>query len=754
MKENQKYKRIIQVLSLLALLMIPLYLLFQMYVFPQEDSSGTKEPQYVGGNLCLECHQKEFEDWKGSDHDLAMTEATAEFVLGDFSDVEITRKGQTHKAFKKGDDFFVLTDGPDGKMQEYLIKYTFGHYPLQQYLVEFEEGRLQTLALTWNSKDSIWYYMADSVYRDMNVNHENWLHWTNQSQNWNSMCADCHSTNLKTGYQHESQSYNTTWSEIDVSCEACHGPASEHMVWAEKPEYLRDREAKMGLSVQTSNIDNEAFVNICARCHSRRSSLSDYAPHDKSIYNHMIPVLPVEPQFHIDGQILDEDYVFASFTQSKMYMNDVQCNDCHNVHSGQLILEGNALCLQCHQADTYDSPQHHFHKAKGEDGKGLISEAGVFYDVGSGTECINCHMHGQNYMGVDYRRDHSFRIPRPDLTKKLGSPNACNQCHTQETADWAQSYIEKWHGSSRPFQYGEAFHNANLETLGSNEQLIKMIEDELYPLNIRSAAIMYLGQQSHPRTKEIIYQSLKSIHPLIRIYSIRKMDVQDPDDLEQLFPLLYDETKAVRIEMASKLALIPAEYIPEKHKEMLQKNGEEYLEVLEFNSDFPLGKYNLGNYYYNRADYKNAEKYYLMALEQDQELHQLKMNLAIMYSGIGRAVEAEELLANYIEAVPEDYSAYYNYGLILAENKKYKESLKYLEIASDELPYNSRVDYNIAMLYEFEKDLMKTELYLLKALKKENSETNYSNLYQFYNRTQQQKKAEKLAEEIRTVFGE
>ncbi len=753
MNENQKYKRIIQVLSILALLMIPLYLLLQIYVFNNNDSE-TEEPQFVGGQTCIECHQTEYDDWTGSDHDLAMTEATEEFVIGDFSDVEIPRNGMIHKAYKKGKDFFVLTDGENGTLQEFQVKYTFGHYPLQQYLVEFEEGRLQTLALTWNSRDTNWYYMADSVYRDMNVNHENWLHWTNQSQNWNSMCADCHSTNLKTGYQHESQSYNTTWSEIDVSCEACHGPASQHLTWAEKPEYLRSREDKMGLSVQTSGIDNEAYVNVCARCHSRRSSLSDYTPHDQSIYNHMIPVLPVEPQFHIDGQILDEDYVFASFTQSKMYMNDVKCNDCHNVHSGKLILPGNALCLQCHQADTYDSPQHHFHKAKGEIGEGLISEAGEFFDVGSGTECINCHMHGQNYMGVDYRRDHSFRIPRPDLTKKLGTPNACNQCHTKETPDWAQSYIEKWHGQSRPFQFGEALYDANLQTLDSDEQLIKMIEDELYPLNIRSAAILYLGNQSKEEIKAIIYQSLKSIHPLIRIYSIRKLDVQDPADLEQLFPLLYDETKAVRIEIASKLAQIPAEYIPEKHQEMLQKNSEEYLEVLEFNSDFPLGKYNLGNYYYNKSNYSNAEKYYLMALEQDQELHQLKMNLAIMYSSIGKPEKAENLLSEYIASVPEDYSAYYNYGLILAENKKYEESLYYLKIASEQLPENSRVDYNIAMLYEFDKDFKKTEFYLIKAIQKQKNETNYSNLYQFYNRTQQQVKAEKLAAEIRSVFGE
>ncbi len=750
MKENQKFKRIIRVLIIIAVLVIPVYIIIHTFVFQEVDEQT--EIVYVGGSTCIECHQKEYDDWKGSDHDLAMDEANAETVVGDFSGVDLVRNEKTHKCYKKGEDFFVITDGPEGEMQEYQIKYVFGHYPLQQYLVEFEEGRLQTLALTWNSRDSVWYYMADSVYKGGDVDHTNWLHWSNQSQNWNSMCADCHSTNLKIGYNHKNNTYNTSWSEIDVSCEACHGPASEHLKWAEKPEYLRSGEPKMGLSVQTSNISTEAFVNICARCHSRRASLSDFAPHDESIYNHMIPVLPVEPQFYIDGQIKEEDYVFASFTQSRMYMNDVKCNDCHNMHSGKLILEGNALCLQCHQADTYDRPSHHFHKGKGEEGEALISEAGEFFDVGSGTECINCHMHGQNFMGVDYRRDHSFRVPRPDLSIALGSPNACNQCHTKESPAWAQEYIEKWHGSSRPFQYGQAFHQANLGSLNSDEQLMKIIDDELYPLNIRAAAIMYLGQQSDTSVKETIYRALQSIHPLIRIYGIRKLDVQDPEDLEHLFPLLYDETKAVRIETATKLAQVPENYIPAKHKEMLKANSKEYLEVMEFNGDFPTGKYNLGNYYYNRGDNINAEKYYLMALEQDTELHQIKMNLAILYSKIGNSTRAEELLFDYVDAVPDDYSAYYNLGLILAENKKYDEALKYLEIASEQLPNNSRVDFNIAMIYEFGKDIEKTESFLLKAVKKRGDESNYSNLLQFYQRTQQSAKANKIAKEIKAVF--
>lgn len=748
MNQHHTYKKIIRIFSYLALLLIPAYLFVKIFVLSPNDQKIV-EPSYVGASTCIECHKKEFEDWKGSDHDLAMDTASNSSVIGNFNNAEIKRGDQIHQAYKKGDDFFVWTDGDDGKMKEYQVKYTFGYYPLQQYLVELEESRLQTLALTWNSLDSNWYYMADSVYKDMSVNHENWLHWTNQSQNWNSMCADCHSTNLQMGYDIEKNSYHTTYSEIDVSCEACHGPASEHLKWADKPIYLRSSAVNWGLSVQTSNIDNETYVNLCARCHSRRSSFTDYEPHNQSIYNHMLPVLPVEPLYHIDGQILEEDYVFASFTQSKMFMNDVKCNDCHNVHSGKLILDGNALCLQCHQADTYDTPLHHFHKGTGEPGEGLTSSAGLFFDVGSGAECINCHMHGQNYMGVDYRRDHSFRIPRPDLTEKLGSPNACNQCHTQKSASWSQEYIEKWYGSSRPYQYGEAFHDANIEKEGSDAQLRKMMSEELYPMNIRVAAMMYIGDQSIAENKEAIYLALQHIHPLMRIYAIRKLIVYNADDLDKLFPLLYDETRAVRIELASKLGTVPGEYIPEKYKKPFENISQEYLDMLVYNGDFPVGKYNLGNYYYNHSDFENAEKYFLKALEQDEELHEIKTNLAVLYSSMGQPAKSEILLKDYLQHNPKNYSTYYNLGLILAENKKYEESLEYLIIASENMPYNSRVDYNIAMMYEFFKDLEKTEFYLKKAIEKDPNQDNYSNLYQFYTRTQQTAKALKLEDVIR-----
>ena len=749
MINQDKYNKIKSILTIVILLLLPAYLLKQTYF--SETSKNTKiQSEYIGKEACIECHQAEYKDWTGSDHDLAMDYATDSTVLGDFNSAVLLRGDQSHKAYKKDNKFFVFTDGDDGKMQEYEVKYVFGHTPLQQYLVEFEGGRLQTLALTWNSRDNNWYYMADSVYKGMSVTHNNWLHWTNQAQNWNSMCADCHSTNLKKGYNHNTNTYNTTWSEIDVSCEACHGPASKHIEWANLAEYARKDFFNFGLPIQTSGIDNHQYIDNCARCHSRRSIMGDFDAHSKSIYNHIIPAVPSPPNWHIDGQIKEEDYVYASFTQSRMYMEDVACNDCHNVHSGKLILEGNALCLQCHKANDYDTPNHTFHKSYGEEGESVTSNAGVKFEVGSGTECINCHMHGQNFMGVDYRRDHSFRIPRPDLSDVNGTPNACNQCHKDKSNKWSSNYIVKWFGESRPFQYGEAFSAANNNKSNADKKLISIINDDLYASSIRSMAVNYLSAINSNNDINLL---LQNSDPNVRLSAISKYIIQNEEDLVPLLPLLFDEIKAVRIEIVNKLSFIDTNLIAKQYREAYNNATEERFEALLYNADFPLGKYNLANYYYQEKDYVKAENLYLDAIDQDSELGLAKMNLANLYGSTGKLLKAEKLLSDYVAEDTNNANALYNYGLILSENRKYKLSLEYLIKASRLMPLNSRVDYNIAMLYDFFGDKTEAEEYLNKSISKDyTNPISYQNLLDFYIKNNMNKKASELRLKISETF--
>ncbi len=418
---------------------------------------------YIGRQACLECHVRENDLWTGSHHDLAMQPASPDTVLGDFADVSFTHRGITSSFSQRDGGFFVHTDGPDGDVTEFRVTHTFGVTPLQQYLVEFPNGRRQVLPLCWDARDTDddgqrWFHL----YPDETIPHGDELHWTGPNQNWNFMCAECHSTDLQRGYDLQADAYNTTWSEIDVSCEACHGPGSRHYLWAAFGLDATDYDNR-GLTVRLRDTDGGGWVmdmatgnakrtvprrsptevETCARCHARRLVINVRDEPGQSLLDTYIPSLLTERLYHADGQILGEVYVYGSFVQSKMYREGVTCGDCHEPHGLALLAEGNALCAKCHLPDRYDTPKHHFHEqlAPGT----------------PGTSCVDCHMPSRTYMVVDPRRDHSMRVPRPDLTVSLGTPNACNGCHADRSARWAADTVDDWYGA-RPPHYGEALH--------------------------------------------------------------------------------------------------------------------------------------------------------------------------------------------------------------------------------------------------------------------------------------------------------
>nr|WP_321405317.1 multiheme c-type cytochrome [uncultured Carboxylicivirga sp.] len=752
-----KYSKIIRILGIVTLMLLPVYLLIKTYV--ANDEVTVDKADYKGVETCIECHQPEYNEWLQSHHNKAMDDATDSSVLGDFNNVVIEAQGMNHRFFKKDGRFMVNTDGADGTMQDFEVKYVFGNYPLQQYLVEFPGGRLQTLALTWDCDSSRWYHMADYIYAGQQIKNDDWLHWTNQAQNWNSMCADCHSTNLKKGYDHKTDTYNTTWSEINVSCEACHGPASKHLEWASLPEYAQEDIDNYGLVVKTSGIDHTQYVNNCVRCHSRRASLQDFDHHSKNIYDHVIPNLPEDPTWYIDGQILDEDYVYASFMQSKMHMKEVQCNDCHNVHSGKLLFgnkgkQYNQLCAQCHVPDIYDTPEHHFHKTEGMEGESLISESGIKMDVGSGALCINCHMHGRHYMGVDYRRDHSFRIPRPDLTMKYGVPNACNQCHVDKSAQWSENYIKKWFGESRRYHFAEAFSEARREDTSAIRHLNIIAADELYPMSIRALAIQHMGTYFQDSLKLQADSYIHHLYPTIRLAALRATTVQSEEDIKMMMPMLNDETKAVRTETARILLAAGESNVPANYKKSYQKALDEYEQVLIYSADFPTGKFNLGNFYYNQGKTELAVEWYLKTLKQDKELHFVKLNLAHAYNRQGENDKAVELFDDYLKDEPDDANAMYSYGLLLSEIKKYNESLQMLEKSYLLDQSRPRVAHNIAMMYDFMGDKGKAEAYLKKEINLMKDYNSNAGLLQFYLNNGMQQKALSFARNMLNSYPE
>ncbi len=712
-------------------------------------SIDTTNAKFVGRQSCIECHADEYHSWKGSDHDMAMDSATEETVLGDFNDIVFEHNGFKNRFYKKDGKFYVHTHGKGGKPGDFQIAYTFGYKPLQQYLIPFEKGRYQVLQITWDTERKRWYHMSDSIHKNENIPPDDWLYWTNNGQNWNGMCAECHSTNLHKNYNPKTHEFHTTWSEIDVSCEACHGPASEHVKWAKLPEEKRPAVNNYALAVKTSGINNDQLIGQCAYCHARRSSYEDFIHPRTDMFDIMGPQLPVSPIYHVDGQILEEDYVYSSFTQTKMYMFNVKCTDCHDVHSLKVKYNAdNRLCEQCHLKKDYDTPKHHHHKYKGEGGEPIVLNNGKeVIDVGEGTSCVKCHMPGGLYMGVDFRRDHSMRIPRPDLSVKLGTPNACNsQCHKDKSAEWAASYTKKWYDKDYGIHFAEVFTNAINRDTAAPKQLLDIIDNQQTPPIIRASAVMYAGQVPTMETNKKVKEMLHNKNPMVRKEAVTAYFPENDGDLiNTIAPLLKDTSRLVRLAATTKLTPVPKEKFNSETKTLLDSCVNEYVKTMMYSADFAPSRHNLGIIYSDLGDYKKAEENYIEALKIDNKFYPSKMNLALLYNKQGKNKKAEILLKDVVKNHPEITQALYSLGLLEAEIGNYEQSADYLKQATEKMPDNARAFLNLAKILQFLNKIPEAEQAYLQAYSIEPYNGDYlSAIFDFYMKTGNVKKAKEF----------
>lgn len=507
--------------------------------------AALRQASYVGRTTCLECHRAQGDAFINSDHDRAMDLATDETVLGDFNNQTFTRFDEHTRFFRDGKKFMVNAEGPDGKYHDYEAKWTFGVRPLQQYMVEFPDGRVQVLRVSWDVRKKEWFYVAPPDAAEERIKPDDPLHWTGLAQNWNSMCAECHTTDYHKNYDLTANGYHSTFKEIDVSCEACHGPGSLHVELARRRSLFWDRNVGYGLTNTLKNASNARQVETCAPCHSRRAYIhADYRAGD-AMYDHFDPVLLFAGLYHADGQILDEVYEFGSFTQSKMYHKGVKCSDCHDPHSLKLKYEGNRLCAQCHQPGKYDGVGHYHHPNAA--------------DGAPETQCVTCHMPTTTYMGIDERRDHAIRVPRPDLTVDLQTPNVCNRCHTKpgEDAAWAAAAIVKWYGPKRPDDphYARALY-AGRQALPEGERLLRdLVRRKDSPDIVRATAVSLLNVYPTETSERARRDALDDPSPLVRAAAVRVLTSDSATALlQQTLPMLRDPLRVVRNAAAGRLA--------------------------------------------------------------------------------------------------------------------------------------------------------------------------------------------------------
>ncbi len=616
---------------------------------PGATAQDSGAPTYVGTQVCADCHTEAAEAWEGSHHALAWTPTSPQTVLGDFNDTEFTQNGITTRFYRDGETYMIETDGPTGRITPYPVHSVVGIEPLQQYLLETEEGRLQSFDVVWDTEENRWYHL----YPDQELFAGDGLHWTGPYKNWNARCAECHATGFEKNYAADDRSYDSTQAEIGVGCEACHGPGGAHVAWA-RDEATSQTPWKglteTGLTLDMSS-GGETYLQQCASCHSRREPFEQGNPLPGTPFHDAYRLsLLREGSYHADGQILDEVYVYGSFLQSKMYDKGVTCNDCHEPHTAQLRATGNGLCTQCHseagntrfptlQTKAYDDPSHHFH------------ETGT-----DGAQCKSCHMIERDYMVVDGRRDHSFRIPRPDLRTVTLGPDACTDCHRDETASWAAAALEGWYPDSmhRGPHYGETLAAGRRDLRGHTEELASLAEYTELPGIVRATALEMLNRAATPTLAARLEPLLTDPDPLVRAAAASvQRGAPGNESAARLVALLGDPVRAVRIAAAREFLSLPVARLPDAMAADLQGAMRDWQQSLMAKLDYPETQVVIAGIGMTTRRMDNALRAFGEAVTLDPQLEQGWVMMIRIHEALGDREAARATADEAVEVNPD-----------------------------------------------------------------------------------------------------
>jgi predicted CXXCH cytochrome family protein len=671
--------------------------------------TGTPAATFIGSETCASCHRAETDLWRGSQHRLAMQHAEDKTVLGNFNDAGFDYFGVHSRFLRRDGKYLVDTDGPDGKLATFEVKYTFGVNRLQQYLIEFPDGRLQALSIAWDTRPveqggQRWFHL----YPNEEIKHDDVLHWTKLNQNWNFMCAECHSTGVRKNYDAANDRFATAWAEISVGCEACHGKGSQHLAWARDQQswwpFHKSNDPSKGLPVSfderqdvTWSIDSTTGnatrrvaparlrkeVETCGLCHARRGTFSeDWLPGRWLSDTHVVSPL-MRGLFQSDGQMLDEVYNYGSFKQGRMFAAGVTCSDCHEPHGAQLRTPGSGVCLQCHAPEKYAAASHHHHEAAGPQ-----------------LSCVSCHMPERTYMLIDRRHDHSFRIPRPDVSAKLGTSNTCNDCHGDKTAEWAAAAVEQWYGPNRKGlqNYAEAFQAAWNGRSSAATSLGNVAADHRVPAFARASALAELGAYVSASNINLARDGLSDPDPMVRIGALDMLENVPASQLWPVVsPLLSDSSRGVRIKAASLLAAVPTADRPVDDRHRFDSAAAEFLAAQRLNADRPEAHASLGNFFARRGQTGEAEIEYRSALRLNPQFAPAAVNLADLYRQLDRNTEGESVLRSASAALPADAGLHYALGLALSRLKRSDEAIVELRQAVELEPDRARYIYVYAV---------------------------------------------------------
>ena len=688
------------------------------------ESSSTGQNQskaFTGSVSCRQCHEQFYELWAPSHHGLAMQSYTAEFAKTNLTpqatDIKIGKFN--YRAEIETNKGWVRETGSEGQ-RTFSIKHVLGGKNVYYFLTPYEKGRLQTLPVAYDVNKKQWFDTAASGVRHFpGRDRDEPVHWTDPLYTFNTSCHSCHVSQLSTNYDLKTDTYHTTWTESGINCETCHGPAEQHVkvyqeaaVTGEEPDDLK--------LISTKTFSVEQTNSMCNSCHAKMSPVSaSFQPGDK-FFDHFNLITLEHPDFYPDGRDLGENYTMTSWRMSPCVKSGkLDCMHCHTSSGRYRFKEesnANNACLPCHKERVENVESHTHHP--------VDSEA---------SQCIACHMPMTKFAHMN-RSDHSMRPPTPSATLTFKSPNACNLCHANEDAAWADEHVRQWHNRDYQKVILEPAHLIDEARKQEWHRLDEMLEyighrdrDEV----IAASIIRLLRTSDSQKKWPIIIKALiDDPSPLVRASAADALDnYLTAESLRALLGATNDEYRLVRVHAAASLASIQPERLRDNYQKNLKIATAEYLEGLNARADDYINHYNLGNFYLARRDiakainsfetaiklrpdnfasYVNAAFAYNAAGKNDKALdsfkkaiaidlnsHVVHINLGMLLGEMGQVAKAEEAFRVAFKIDPNSAVAAYNLGIILASRNP-KESLVWCERAYKLNPEEGKYGYTYA----------------------------------------------------------
>jgi tetratricopeptide (TPR) repeat protein len=619
---------------------------------------------------------------------------TAEFAQKELTPRgnEIKMGSSSYRADISGPDGLVRERGAGGE-KKYRIEHVLGGKNVYYFLTPLEKGRLQTLPVAYDVQKKEWFDTAASGIRHFPGGQTGeQVDWKDSAYTFNTSCHGCHVSQLSSNYDLETDTYTTTWAEPGINCEACHGPSAEHnRVFREAPEGQKPQDVKI---ISWKSFTPEQKNAACSICHAKMSPITaTFAPGDR-FFDHFDMATVEDPDFYPDGRDLGENYTYTSWMMSPCAKaGKLHCVTCHT-SSGRYRFKAeekaNDACMPCHENHVKNAPAHTHHQ-----------------EGSTGNKCISCHMPMTSFARMN-RTDHSMLPPAPAATMAFQSPNACNLCHADKDAAWADKYVREWR--ARDYQ-APLLKRASLVDAGRRrdwKQLPAMLDyiggkdrDEIFATSL----IRMVASSGDARIAPVLIEAIKDTSPLVRAAAADGLQhVPTREAVQALADATGDELRLVLVRAASSLAVYPDFPLDEADRSRVEAANKEHLASLTARPDQWSSHYNLGNYHLNRGDLEPAISSYETALKLEPRAVLAMVNESMAHAQTGDNQKADELLQKALKVAPSNPAANFNMGLLKAERNDPKGAEQYLQEALKADPQMAQAAYNLCIIASRDKD--------------------------------------------------